>query len=262
VALDEIGPDKTGPIEFFGPLKFIDTLKELIPFGGSNNGPFINIFPDGLELGYALPLPNISIGAFNLENLRLNSSVDFSFRNKPIRFRFAFSERNDPFIITVSMLGGGGFFGLAIGPEGIEIIELSLEVGAHASINLGGVASGSLHMMAGIYIKFDKDGEKPPPVTGFLRAYGCLEVLGLITASVEFYLGLTYIHDLKLVRGEATIKIEIKMFLFSKTTHVTLIREWDTGSAFITRDKLDQNAISFQELISLQDWKTYWGAFA
>ena len=249
------------PIEFGGPLQFINKLKDLIPFGGFDNGPYVKIVSDGMELGYALPLPNISIGAFNIENIRLNSSVHFSFRNEPIRFRFAFSERHDPFISTVSMLGGAGFFGLAIGPDGIEIMELSLEYGAHASVFLG-AASGSLHMMAGIYLKFDKNEEKPPPVTGFIRAYGCLEVLGLITASVEFYLELTYVHSENLIRGFATIKIEIKMFMFSRTAHVTLEREWDTAfSSFVSINDPQVNEVSFEKFMNIQNWKDYWSAF-
>ena len=240
---------KDPPIEFFGDLRFINQLKDLIPFGGFNDGPNVNIIPDGLRLGYSLPFPSITLGAFSLENIRLSASFDLPFSNKPIMFRFAFSERHDPFIITVSMLGGGGFFGLAVGSAGIEMLEAALEFGAHAAINLARIARGSLHIMAGIYLRIESPNNKIS-LTGYLIAYGRLEVLGLITVSVEFYLGLTYFHgNPTRIYGEATIRIEIDTFLFSKTVSVKLTREFADPK------------VSFQDLISKNDWEEYCEAF-
>ena len=51
--------------------------------------------------------------------------------------RFNFSERQRPFSLTVSLLGGGGFFAIGVGTEGVREIEAALEFGAALSINLG-----------------------------------------------------------------------------------------------------------------------------
>ena len=249
---DELGTDEK-PIEFSGALKFVDSLKDLIPFKGFKDGPFIELMPSGILIGYSLPLPNLAIGAFTLENIRLLSSFELPFGNEPIMFRFSFSERHDPFIITVSMLGGGGFFGVALGPKGIEIIEISMEFGAHASLTLA-VASASLHMMAGIYLKIDQETENPP-LTGFLRAYGCAEVLGLITASVEFYLGLTYDSDNSIITGEAVITVEVDMGLFEKEVDLRLTRTWSTKSNFALMGNPVEPKTSFSDLIKKEDWE-------
>ena len=51
--------------------------------------------------------------------------------------RFNFSERQHPFSLTVSLLGGGGFFAIGIGSAGVQEIEAALEFGAAVSIDLG-----------------------------------------------------------------------------------------------------------------------------
>jgi hypothetical protein len=117
-------------------------------------------------------------------------------------------------------------------------------------------------MSAGIGIKYEDDGEKPPPLEGFLRACGSMEVLGLITASVEFYLSLTYIHSDHLIHGEATISVEIHMLFFSKTAYLKLERDWATPSkGFIPGLLPVVEPISFATLIDFKDFKDYWNAF-
>ena len=64
--------------------------------------------------------------------------------------RFALSERHKPFLVTVSLFGGGGFFALALNASGIEQIEAAIEFGGNISLNLG-VASGGVYVMAGVY---------------------------------------------------------------------------------------------------------------
>ena len=107
-------------------------------------------------------------------------------------FDFSFSSREHPFNLTVAFLGGGGFFHLQIDTLGIKMLEAALEFGASASIDLG-VASGSVHIMAGIYFSMqrrDIDGIEVDAATleGYLRMGGELSVLGLISVSLEFYL--------------------------------------------------------------------------
>ena len=64
--------------------------------------------------------------------------------------RFNFSEREHPFSLTVSLLGGGGFFAIGIGSAGVKEIEAALEFGAAVAIDLG-VASGGVEIKAGVY---------------------------------------------------------------------------------------------------------------
>ena len=60
-----------GGIEFLGPLSFVDRLRELIPFDGFSDPPYVDVAPDGVTAGFDLTLPNVSIGVFSLENISL-----------------------------------------------------------------------------------------------------------------------------------------------------------------------------------------------
>ena len=115
-------------------------------------------------------------------------------------------------------LGGGGFCALDVGADGIERIEASLEFGGAFAINLG-VAAGAVSAMAGIYLVYTV-AKKSVELTGFVRIRGSLSVLGLITVSMEFYMGLAYDSSNGSVWGEASVKVEIELFFFTK--HVTV----------------------------------------
>ncbi|MFL5284346.1 MAG: hypothetical protein ACJ8AW_25985, partial [Rhodopila sp.] len=218
--------DDNGPIEFLGDLSFLNTLRQLIPSSGFQDPPSLDVTADGITAGYSLPLPNFGVGVFSLENIALSAALTLPFFSpNPIRFRFAFCSREHPFLISVSLLGGGGFFGLTVGPDGVEILEASIEVGANVSIDVV-VASGNVHIMAGVYLKFDLVGQSSQ-LTGYLRAGGSLDVLGLISASIEFYLGFTYYFGRPCnIAGEATVTIEVHVLFFSASVSASLRRQF------------------------------------
>ena len=74
----------------------------------------------------------------------------------PARFRFSFATQDNPFTLSVAIFGGGGFFGIAIGTDGVELIQASFDFGAMASIDLG-VASGSVSLIAGHLLRLRPD---------------------------------------------------------------------------------------------------------
>jgi hypothetical protein len=218
--------DDNGPIQFLGDLSFLNALHKFIPSDGFQDPPGLDVSADGITAGYTLPLPSIGVGVFSLENVALSAALTLPFFSpNPIRFRFAFSSREHPFLISVSLLGGGGFFGITVGPDGVEILEASIEVGANVSIDVV-VASGNVHIMAGVYLKFDLVAHASQ-LTGYLRAGGSLDVLGLISASVEFYLGFTYYFGPPCkIAGEATVTIEVHVLFFSASVSASLRREF------------------------------------
>jgi len=218
--------DDNGPIQFLGDLSFLNTLRQFIPSDGFQDPPSLDVSADGITAGYTLPLPSIGVGVFSLENVALSAALTLPFFTpSPIRFRFAFCSREHPFLISVSLLGGGGFFGLTVGPDGVEILEASIEVGANVSIDVV-VASGNVHIMAGVYLRFDLTSTSSQ-LTGYLRAGGSLDVLGLISASVEFYLGFTYYFGPPCsIAGEATVTIEVHVLFFSASVSASLRRQF------------------------------------
>ena len=244
-------PDDPDPLQFEGDLSFLNELRKCIPNNGFVDPPSLDVSPDGVTVGYTLAIPSIGVGVFSVENISLGAHLTLPFLPpSPLRFRFNFSEREHPFLVTVSLLGGGGFFALELGPDGVEMLEASIEFGANVSISVV-VASGNVHIMAGVYLKLDFT-TKESQLTGYLRAGGSLDVLGLISASVEFYLGFTYYFGPPCsIAGEATVTIEVHVLFFSASVHASLRREFGDPK------------VSFQGLIdSQQVWTDYCAAFA
>lgn len=235
---------------FDGPLSFINALQQYIPQKGFDP-PGLEVTPQGVRASYDLGLPTIGFGVFTLANINLSASLNLPFNGDPVRLRFAFCERHRPFLLSVSIFGGGGFFAIALGPDGIEIIEGSLEFGGSVSIDIG-VASGAVYVMAGVYFKLETtpQGEKLQ-LTGYLRCGGALEVLGLICISCEFYMGINYQPSPKRLWGEATLTVEVKVAFFSKSVELTVQREFASSPP-----------PTFEDVVAkLLDWTDYCEAF-
>lgn len=240
------------PMTFLGPLSFLNDLKNLIPADGFSDPPFLDVTSSGVKTGYTLAVPDLSLGAFMLRNISLGAMVNLPFTGSPMSLRFNFCERHQPFTLTVSALGGGGFFGLELDLKGLRSLEAALEFGAAVALNLG-VASGAVSVMAGIYFKMTIDnGNSITSLTGYVRINGALSVLGLITVSVMFYLGLEYNVSTGKAWGEATLMVKVEVLFFSKTVSLTTRREFAGSGADPT----------FGMMVGKDDWNNYWDAFA
>jgi hypothetical protein len=237
---------KISGVTFEGPLTFIQDLEQLL---ASLDGPSIDVTAAGVEASYSLALPDVTLGVFSLSNLSLSGAVNIPFDGTPVRVRFALCSQDNPFLLTIYVFGGGGFFSLAVGADGIEQIQVSLEFGAAVSIDLG-VASGGVSIMAGIYFSLQTVPSNQVQLTGFLRADGNLSVLGIISLSMEFYLGFTYL-DPGQAYGTATVTVSISVLFFSTTVSATMTKTIGGGS--------DPD---FAQAISAADWDTYCEAFA
>jgi hypothetical protein len=109
------------------------------------------------------------------------------------------------------MFGGGGFFGITIDPHGVQLMEAAFEFGAAIAVDFG-VASGGVHVMAGIYFRMEKDACQ---LAGYFRLGGNVSVLGIISVSIELYLALSYDSGTGKAKGEATLTIAVSLFMFS-----------------------------------------------
>jgi hypothetical protein len=90
-------------------------------------------------------------------------------------------------------LGGGGFFLIEISPRGMMRLEAAIEFGGKAEIDIGGLANGSVYIMAGYYFSIkERCGTKVTELAGYMRCGGNLTVIGLIEVSLVFYLELKY----------------------------------------------------------------------
>ena len=221
-------------IKFVGPLSFIQTLKDVIPLDGFSDPPNVKVAPAGLEAGFSLALPALAVGIFSLENVAIGAALKVPFLGDAISLGFNFCTRENPFHLTVSGLGGGGFAAIELTPAGLRQIEVSLEFGAQLAINLG-VVAGSVSVFAGIYFRLrreeigrdaDNNAIFAPKVyiEGFVRIRGEVDVLGLISASIELRLSLGY--EDPYVIGRAVLEIEVSVLFFSTKVSIPVERRF------------------------------------
>jgi hypothetical protein len=209
---------------FAGPLSFFNTLKEMIPLDGFSDPPAVQISPSGIIADFSLALPDIAVGMFSLANLAISAGCTIPFMGSALTVRFAFCSAANPFLLTVCALGGSGYFAIEVSPGGVEKLELSLAAAAALSLDFG-VASGTIAVTAGFYLKLEGDD---CTLTGFLKLRGAVSVLGgLFSASLEMYLSLTYEshtcpngQEAGLLRGRATLEVSVSLLFFSASAHI------------------------------------------
>ena len=237
------------PIVFEGALSFVQAIRDLIPPGILGDGPHVDLSPTGLDVGYTLALPPASVGIFAMQDIALSTALHVPFTEGKLGFRFAISSREHPFLITVSLFGGGGFFGLELGMDGVRLVEASFEFGGAFALDIG-VASGSVSVMAGIYLRLD--AATGTTLEGFVRVDGEVDVLGLISVTVEFLLRLSYNDKSGKATGQATLTVGVHIAFFSTSVSLTVERSFGGSSGDPTTE----------QMIEASDWAAYAAAFA
>jgi hypothetical protein len=234
-----------GGFEFKGMLSFVNKLRDFIPLDGFNDPR------PGVNVGFTQGIPTIGIGIFTLQNISFGAGFYLPLIGGSPNLRLAFCERHQPFTLTVSLFGGGGFFAMEINLERVQLVEAALEFGAAIALNLG-VASGSACVMGGVYYQTSGGAFA---FSAYFRAAGALSVLGIITVSVELYIALNYSskgiepHPGHLW-GEASVTVKVKIAFFSKSVSIAIER------VFAGSDP------TFQDTLALSDWSEYCAAFA
>jgi hypothetical protein len=241
-------------LEFVGFLSFIETLKQLIPLDGFSDPPFLEVSTEGVTAGFTISLPNVAIGVFSLTNLSLNADTRIPFLGKSVTVGFSFCTRERPFTLAVAFLGGGGFFGIRLSPQKLEVLEMSLEFGAIVALDFG-VASGSVSAMAGVYIRLEGDAGS---LTGYFRVRGEVDVLSLISACIELYMSLTYEFDTGKMIGHAEISVTVKVLFFSGSVKISCERKFAGSNG----DPTVAQMLDVQADGSSKPWDNYCLAFA
>ncbi|MCW2493122.1 MAG: hypothetical protein JWN47_2486, partial [Frankiales bacterium] len=238
-------------IVFEGPLAFIQTLSDILPpglFGGS--GPTIQTTPKALRVTYTLGLPPITCGVFSLQHIAILTGLDLPYLDGKPAFEFGFATRNRPFLVTVEIFGGGGFVHVVLDADGVQMVEGAIEFGGNFAFDIG-VASGGVHVMAGIYFQLKGDFSD---LTGFVDIGGEVSVLGIISISIDLNLSLSWQHTPKadLIIGRATLTISVHILFFSVSVQLSVERSFKAGGG-------DPQV---WQLMNDTDWARYASAFA
>ncbi|MEY2513675.1 MAG: hypothetical protein QOJ89_1033 [bacterium] len=253
-------------VTFKGVLLFIEELKKYLDFG--SNAPAIELTPTQVSATTGLAIPNIELGVFSLSDLSFLATLVIPFTGAPAGIEFAFCSRENPFHLTIECFGGGGWFGVELGLDGLHSFEAGLEFGAAIAFDIG-VAAGEVHIWAGIYFKMappvdDPGGELNAHIEGYVRAGGSLVIAGgVASVSLELYLGFTYDQATSKVGGEARLHLTVSVLCFSGSVDIDF-QQYFGG----------QNDPTFAELIPPDDpglapaewtsryWTDYCNAFA
>ena len=240
-----------------GPLALLQTLQEKVSFGGT--APRVTSVPGGISAGFRLLVPEVAAGMFVMRNIAASVDVEVPFDRRPIVTRLAFASSDDPFTLTVSMFGGRGYLVFEVAGDTIRRFEASLDFGAMVAINIG-IASAEVHAFGGV--KITSDGS----VTGFLNVGGSVDVLGLVSVSVELRVELSFLPpepplNRARLTGRATAVIEIDVTFWSGSISL------DTGVYTFLGPKLGGEPAAATELPpppappTPEDWKRYRDAF-
>jgi hypothetical protein len=247
--------DPDNPLTFTGQLKFVEELRKVIPPDLFGKGPSLDISPSGIRAGFSFALPPVAVGVFALKDVSLGAALSLPFLDGRPTLDFNVSERPHPFLLSVGIFGGGGFFHLQLDTAGIKVVEAAFEFGVTASIDLG-VASGGVHIMAGIYFKLERQEpgtDLAPTLSGYLRMGGELSVIGLIKVSLEFVLSFTYDGGRDKAYGRATLTVKVEIAFFSTSVDITVERAFGGKSGDPTFGQLFSSA---------ETWSEYAEAFA
>lgn len=243
-------------VMFGGPLNFVNKLREFIPSEGFSDPSAIQVTPSGIAAGYALTIPRVQVGVLALSGVSLGARFELPFDTAPMSVAFNFGKREDPFSLTISLLGGGGFLLIGVGTDGVREIEAAIEAQARLSIDLG-VASGSVEISLGIYFHWltGNDGDGAVELSGYVRLHGELDVMCIVSMSLTFnlQLGIKKQGGSLVIFGEASVTVEIEVLVFSGEVIVRCRREFKNPEADPT----------FAQLVpGLSTWESYCLAFA
>jgi hypothetical protein len=273
-----------GGVQFQGALSFVQDLAAFLSFDGS--GLTISTAGSAITADLTLAIPTIAVGIFALENIAFSAGVAIPYNGDPVRFTFAFCSAENPFQLSIMIFTGGGFVELGIGADGLEMLSFSFDFGLGFSIDIG-IASGEVSLTGGIYYEGEKDGDhQDVTLTAWVKASGGVSALGIISVSVELYLGLGYQSDgpgtAKLV-GDAEMSISVDILFFGFSVGFDIHEEFDVGGDDLAgvagrqhAHGMQRNAISpadagppqqptdntFGSTMMIDDWQQYCTSFA
>jgi hypothetical protein len=266
-------------VDFEGALEFVQTLEEFLESLGGE-GLSINVEPTEIKIGTSITLPPVEIGILTLSGLGFKGSVAIPFISGTAIATFGFASKENPFTLTVAMFGGGGFVAVSVGFGGVQSVEFQFEFAGHFGFDIV-VASGSLSLVAGIYIKYELATEGVL-LEGFVRVTGQLEVLGIITISAELLLSLSYESASGNAIGTASLRAHFSIFGFGASVEITMTKTF-AGSGKSSKPAVrsaagramqDRRAgllpaaqpaaaeLTWANLVTTEAWETYANAFS
>jgi hypothetical protein len=223
-------PFNADNVQFVGPLDFVANLASDLGLPPEMIAQIVGL---GVIVGLNVQLPSVPCGAFDIEGLSIFTAIKLDFTGKPLRVVLGFANPNQHFTMTYLFLGGGGFINCEFAPSGDTAgtgmaVSGALEFGAMAALDFG-VANGEVHIFGGFYMSL-----RPSDLllSGYYRAGGEFDVLGLISASIEFLMSLSYENrgGQAWLSGDCEVDIDVHVLFFGESVSLHMHHDFSGRS--------------------------------
>lgn len=211
-------------LEFDGAMLFLTKLMAAIP--GSDSAFFPELLerdgrPYGIETKFDLVPPALQFGTFGISGLRIGMRLRLAMQDGEFRIgtRLSLGAPQDPFTITVFILGGSGWLRLdteyrpatrAINSE----VVVALGASATLAIRFGPIA-GSVQVFFGIRATFRSGAGAGFAIAVVLMLNGGVVIFGFVRVGLHVLLEIEYSSDGSLV-GRGVVELEVRISRFFK----------------------------------------------
>ncbi|MFD8949796.1 hypothetical protein ACFV0B_13170 [Streptomyces xanthophaeus] len=245
-------------ITFHGALKLLQTLQnELKSILG--NKVTSRVSTTGITIGYEVALPKAAAGMFVLQNIAARLAVTVPYTEKPVSVVLGFASREHPFGLSVTGFSGGGYVCVEIAGDAEPKVEICMEFGAMLSLDFV-VAKAEVHALGGV--RFLRRETGALELEAFIRIGGSVQLLGLVTVSIELRVSLIFEDSPPRLLGRATLVIELDLTLYSGSVTVDSGKFELLGGDSSTRVPETPAEARAREATAFAAWEEYRKAFA
>jgi flavodoxin len=202
------------------PQAVLQFLADLISDFFSGDGFTTSITAEGVQTVLDLPLPDIQSGTFGIANLRLMCSFGLIFAPFEIQLGLALAKPENPFTLTIFILGGAGYLELdASYTPSNNRIATDFHIGIFASASLAislGPVSGGIYAYFGIAVAYHAETGSAADlqVALVIMFVGQVSLLGFVSVSLVLSLSANYDSTTHVLIGRGTVSYSIKISFF------------------------------------------------
>ncbi|AZP22690.1 hypothetical protein EJC51_45585 [Streptomyces aquilus] len=245
-------------ITFHGALKLLQTLQNKLKaiLGDKVQS---KVSTTGITIGYEVALPKAAAGMFVLQNIAAKLAVTVPYTEKPVSVVLGFASREHPFALSITGFSGGGYVCVEIAGDAEPKVEICMEFGAMLSVDFV-VARAEVHALGGV--RFLRKDTGALELEAFIRIGGSVELLGLVTVSIELRVSLIFEDNPPRLLGRATLVIELDLTLYSGSVTVDSGKFELLGGDSSVRALETPAEARVREATAFAAWEEYRKAFA
>lgn len=213
-------------------LQFLADLVNSLNLGDGGFTLHMTTAPIAVQCILDLPLPDMSGGAFGIQNLRLGATFELGYdQSFYLSVAANLARETAPFILTIFVLGGAGWIEAAMRYQDGKVtglITIGLAASASLAISLGPI-SGSVSIEFGIFAKLAIGSGGGFQLGIMLLIDGRVSILGFVEANIMLLLEAEYSSGGGLT-GRGVVSVSIKIcWCFTLEVHTGV--QYTFGSA-------------------------------